>query len=129
MYTILSSKRNYYKSIQQYNEFNKVTKQKGYCIYGFQEYYKTSNTHKLLLNIPEKINLKRSDKYVALSNLSIHFKWRNFKKSYKNNAFRMLAQTRNEEFQVLGGLYSVSDIQDFFEYILKNMEKRLIILQ
>ena len=41
----------------------------------------------------------------------------------------MLAQTRNEEFQVLGGLYSVSDIQDFFEYILKNMEKRLIILQ
>ena len=53
-------------------------------------------------------------------------KWR---KSYKNNAFRMLAQTRNEEFQVLGGLYSVSDIQDYFQYILKNMEKRLIILQ
>ena len=49
----------------------------GYYIY---EYHK----RKLLLNIPKKINLKRSDKHVALSNLSIYYKWRNFKKSYKN---------------------------------------------
>ena len=41
----------------------------------------------------------------------------------------MLAQTRNEEFELFRGLYSVSDIQDCSEYILKNMEKRLIILQ
>ena len=41
----------------------------------------------------------------------------------------MLAQTRNEEFELFRGLYSVSDIQDCFEYILKNMRKRLIILQ
>ena len=33
---------------------------------------KTSNPHKLLLNLLDKINLKRSDKYVALSNLSFH---------------------------------------------------------
>ena len=39
---------------------------------------------KLLLNISEKMNLKRSHKYVPLSNLSIYYKWRNFKKSYKN---------------------------------------------
>ena len=31
---------------------------------------KTSNPHRLLLNLLDKINLKRSDKYVALSNLS-----------------------------------------------------------
>ena len=38
----------------------------------------------LLLNLSEKINL-RSDKYVALSNLSIYYTWKNIKKSYKNN--------------------------------------------
>ena len=32
---------------------------------------KTSDLHRLLLNFSDKINLKRSDKYVALSNLSI----------------------------------------------------------
>ena len=34
---------------------------------------KTSNPHRLLLNLPDKINLKRNDKYVALSNLSIYY--------------------------------------------------------
>ena len=33
---------------------------------------KTSNPHRLLLNLLDKINLKRGDKYVALSNLSFH---------------------------------------------------------
>ena len=34
---------------------------------------KTSDPHRLLLNFSEKLNLKRSDKYVALSNFSIHY--------------------------------------------------------
>ena len=34
---------------------------------------KTSNPHRLLLNLPDKINLKRNGKYVALSNLSIYY--------------------------------------------------------
>ena len=34
---------------------------------------KTSDDHRLLLNLSEKINLKRTDKYVALSNLSIYY--------------------------------------------------------
>ena len=44
---------------------------------------KTSDTHRLLLNLSDKIKLKRSDKYVALSNLSIYYTWKNIKKSYK----------------------------------------------
>ena len=44
---------------------------------------KTSDSHRLLLNLSDKINLKRSDKYVALSNLSIYYTWKNIKKSYK----------------------------------------------
>ena len=38
---------------------------------------KTSDSHRLLLNLTEKINLKRSDKYVALSNLNIYYTWKN----------------------------------------------------
>ena len=52
---------------------------------------KTSDPHRLLLNLPDKINLWRKDKYVALSNLSIHCTWENIKKSDKNNNFKISA--------------------------------------
>ena len=45
---------------------------------------KTSDSHRLLINLSDKISLKRNDKYVALSNLSICYTWKNIKKSYKN---------------------------------------------
>ena len=50
---------------------------------------KTSDPHRLLLNLSDKINLKRSDRYVALSNLSIYYTWKNIKKSYKNSQFKI----------------------------------------
>ena len=46
---------------------------------------KTCDPHRLLLKLSDKINLKRSDNYVAFSNLSIYYIWKNTKKSYKNN--------------------------------------------
>ena len=84
----------------------------------------TSDPHRLLLSLSDKINLKRSDKYVKfdeyyLSNLSIYYTWKNIKKSYKKNKFKISALTWNEEFELPDGSYSVSDIQDYFEYILK----------
>ena len=88
----------------------------------------TSDRHRLLLILPEKTDLKRSDRYVALLNLSIYYTWKNIKKLYKNNKFKISAPTSNEEFQLVDGSYSVSDLQYYFEYILKK-EKRLIILQ
>ena len=45
---------------------------------------KRSDPKRLLLNLSDKINFKRSDKYVALSNLSISYTWKNIKKSYKS---------------------------------------------
>ena len=89
---------------------------------------KTSDPQ-LLLNLTDKTNLKRSQKYVALSNLSIYYKWKNIKKLYKNNKFKISAPAWNEKFELPYGSYSVSDIQDDFEYILNNMEKRLTIFQ
>ena len=78
------------------------------------EISKTSDPQTLSFNLSDKINLKISDKYVALSNLSIYYTWRNIKRSYKNNRFKISAPTRNEEFKLPDGLYSVSDIQDYF---------------
>ena len=89
----------------------------------------TSDPHRLLLNLTDKTNLIRRDKYVGLSNLSIHYTWKNIKKSYKNNKFKTSAPAWNEEFELPDGSYSVSDIPNYFEYILKNKEKKLIILQ
>ena len=40
---------------------------------------KTSEPYRLLLNLTNKINLKKSDKYAALSNLSMYYTWRNKK--------------------------------------------------
>ena len=40
------------------------------------------NLHRLLLILLDKINLKRSDTYIALPNLSIYYTWKNIKKSY-----------------------------------------------
>ena len=48
----------------------------------------TSDTQKLLLNLSDKINFKRNDKYIALSNLSIYYTWKNIKSLYKNNKFK-----------------------------------------
>ena len=54
---------------------------------------KTSDPHRLLLNLTDKRNLKRSHKYVVLSNLSIYYIWKNIKKSYKNKKFKISTPT------------------------------------
>ena len=76
---------------------------------------KTSDPHRLLLNLTDKIDLRRKDKYIALSNLNIYYTWKkNIKKSYKNNKFKISAPTWNEEFELPDGSYFISDIQDYF---------------
>ena len=84
----------------------------------------TSDPHRLLLNLSDKMNLKISNKCVALSNLSIYYMWENIKKSYKNNKFNISAPLWNEKFELPDGTYSVSDIQNYFKYIFKNMQKK-----
>ena len=82
----------------------------------------TTPASRLLLNLSDKINLKRSDKYVALSNFSIYYTWKNTKKSYKNYKFKISVPTWNAKFELPDGSYSVSDIQDHFEYIIEKHE-------
>ena len=77
---------------------------------------KTSDPHRLLRNLTDKINLKRIDKYVALSNLSIYYTWKNIKNSYTRNKFEISVSTWNDKFELPDGSYSASDIQYYFEY-------------
>ena len=60
------------------------------------------------------VPLKRSDKLVPLSNLSIYYTWKNIKKSYKDNKFKISAPKWNEKFELVDRSYSVSDIQGYF---------------
>ena len=80
---------------------------------------KTSEYHVLVLKITDKLDLRRGQKTVALSNLSIYYTWKNIKSSYNNNEFKISAPTWNEEFKLPDGSYSISDIQDYFEYVFK----------
>ena len=59
---------------------------------------KASDPHGLLLSLSNKIDLRRKDKYVVLSNLSIYYIRKKVKKSYKNNKFKISAPAWNEEF-------------------------------
>ena len=81
----------------------------------------TSEYHVLVLKLSDKLDLRRGQKSVALSILSIYYIRKNIKISYKNNKFKILVPTWSDEFELPDGLfnYSVSDIQDYFEYILK----------
>ena len=56
---------------------------------------------------------------MALVNLSIHYTWKNVKSTYSNNKFNILAPTWNETFDLPDGLYNISEIQDYMEYIIK----------
>ena len=68
---------------------------------------KTSEPHVLILNLTDKIDLRRGEKSVALLNLSIYYTWENIKKSYSNNKFKISAPTWNDEFDLLNIRYSI----------------------
>ena len=80
---------------------------------------KTPKTHVLILKLTNKLDLRIGKKVIALSNLSIYYTWKNIKGSYNNNKSKISAPAWNDEFELPDGSYSASDIQDYFEYILK----------
>ena len=90
---------------------------------------RTPEYHVLALKLTDKLDLRRGQKTVALSNLSIYYTWKNLKSSYNNNKFKISAPTWNEDFELPDGSYSISDIQDYFDIFLKNKVKVLIIHQ
>ena len=80
---------------------------------------RTSENHVLVLKLADKLDPRRGQKNVALSNFSIYYTWKNMKSSYKNNKLKISAPTWSDEFELPDGTYSISYVQDYFEYILK----------
>ena len=86
---------------------------------------KTSEPHILKLKLTDKLDLRLDKKVISLSNLSIYYTWNNIKSSYNNNKFKISAATCNEEFKLPDGPYSILDIQNYFEYILKKHGEKI----
>ena len=83
---------------------------------------KTDEPHKFVLNLPQRLDLRSSNKYVAIQKSSIYHTWKNIKQQHKNNKYKIIAPTWNNEFELPDGSYSISDIQDYIEYIIKKYE-------
>ena len=80
---------------------------------------KTNEPHRFRLSLADKLNLKDPSKNMALYNLSIYYTWKTIKLAYNNNKFKISAPTWNDEFDLPNGSYSIADIQDYFEFIIK----------
>ena len=79
--------------------------------------------NKLIYLFTDKFNLKTpNNKNIGLINLSIYYTWKNIKSAYNNNKFKISASTSNDTFDLPDGYYSISDIQDYFEFIIKKYE-------
>ena len=80
---------------------------------------KTNDPHRFRLSLVDKLNLKDPNKNMALANLSIYYTWKNIKSAYNNNKFKISAPTWNDKLDLPDGSYSIADIQDYFEFIIK----------
>ena len=89
------------------------------AIFMNSENRRTSEYHVLEFKLVDKLDLRRGQKSVALSNLSIYYTLRNIKNSCENNELKISAPTWRDEFELPDGSYLIPNIQDYFEIILK----------
>ena len=80
---------------------------------------KASMPQILKLKLSSKLDLRLGERVIVLSNLSIYHTWKNIKSSNNNNKFKISVPTWNEELKLPDGSCSVSNIQDYLEYVLK----------
>ena len=83
---------------------------------------KTSKPHRFKLDLTDTLTLKNPNKNMTLANVSIYYTWKTIKSEYNNNKFKILAPTWNDTFDLPDGSYSIADIQDYFEFIIKKHE-------
>ena len=83
---------------------------------------KTIESNKFIYQFTDKLNLGNPNNNIALANLSIYYTWKNIKSEYNNNKFNISAPTWNDKFDLPDGSHYASDIQDYFEYIIKKYE-------
>ena len=87
------------------------------------EFSKANESNKFIYQFADKLNLRNpNNKNIRLINLSIYYTWKNIKSAYNNHKFTISAPTWKDEYELPDGSYSISDIQDYFEFIIKNPE-------
>ena len=69
---------------------------------------KASKLHVFTLKFTDKLDLRRGENRIVLSNLSIYYKWKNIKSSCSNNKFKLSAPTWNDNLELPDESYSVS---------------------
>ena len=83
---------------------------------------KTNEPHRFRLSLADKLNLKNLNKNIALSNSNICYIQKNIKSAYNNNKFKISTPTWNDTFDLPCGSYSIENIQDYFEFVIKKHE-------
>ena len=80
---------------------------------------KTSQPHRFQLDLTDNVNLENPNKNMALAKLGIYYTWKNIKWTDNNNKFKISVPTWNDTFDLPDGSYSIGDIQDYSELIMK----------
>ena len=84
---------------------------------------KKNESNKFIYQFTNKLNLKTpNNKKIGLVHLSIYYTRKNIKSVSNKNKFKISASTRDDEFDLPDGSYSVSGIQNYFEFIIKKHE-------
>ena len=89
---------------------------------------KTNEPHRFKFPLVDKLDLKDSNRNMTLANLSIYYTQKNIKSLYNNNKFKNSPPSWNDEFDLPDGTFSIADIQDYIEFIIKNIGLQLKIL-
>ena len=76
----------------------------------------------LLTNLILKPQITKTLDWLSTTHGNIYYTWKNIKSAYNNNKFKISASTSNDEFDLSDGSYSISDIPDYFEFIIKKHE-------
>ena len=88
---------------------------------------KTNEAHKSALNLSQRLDLRNLRKHVTFQNLCIYYRLKNIREHYKNNKIKIISPTWNDKFDLPDGSYSVSNIRDNFEYVIKKLETLITI--
>ena len=83
---------------------------------------KSNKTNKFVLNFSQRLNLRSSDKHLALQKFIYLLQVENIRKQYKSHKLKIMTPTWNDEFEFPDGSCSVLDIEDYIEYIIKKHE-------
>ena len=83
---------------------------------------KINESRKFVCNLQQRLDLRGSNKYVALQNFSVYYTRKSIKQQYKINKLKIISPAWKDVVELPDGSYSVLDIQDYIEYIMEKTQ-------